>query len=342
MREKDMKTTIPIILKVIALAIILFICFVVAGGVIGQPDNPQTPAQASATVVALVVACFLNTIVLTHIILRSRWAGWRLIATVFFVFYGVMTFMTQIESAVFITRLPSGILPRLFVAGVLIAAPFSVLAVLIFDKRKANVANTELNPRLVMPPREWAWKLGAIALAYLVLYFTFGYFIAWRSPAVREYYGGIDEGSFIAHLSAVLANMFWLIPFQILRAMLWTAIALPVIRMMKGQWRETALALGLLFAVLMNSQLLVPNPYMPEAVRMAHLMETASSNFLFGLLVGWLLTQRHETLKSQSRKTTASSNNSIHAGAAGCSETQKDQPRGRAAEVRNYLTQIIG
>ncbi len=82
-----------------------------------------------------------------------------------------------------------------------------------------------------------------------------------------EYYGGIDEGSFLAHMSAVLANMYWLIPFQVLRAMLWVAIGLLVIRMMKGRWQETALALGLLFAV-MTAQLLIPNPYMPEAVRM--------------------------------------------------------------------------
>jgi len=68
---------------------------------------------------------------------------------------------------------------------------------------------------------------------------------------------------------------------------------MPVIRMMRGRWPETALAIGLLFAVLMNAQLLLPNPYMPEAVRMTHLIETASSNLIFGLLVGWLLTQRH-------------------------------------------------
>jgi hypothetical protein len=48
-------------------------------------------------------------------------------------------------------------------------------------------------------------------------------------------------------------------------------------------------AVGLLFAVLVNAQLLLPNPYMPDAVRMAHLIETASSTFIFGLLVGWLL-----------------------------------------------------
>jgi len=293
-----LKTALFISLKTIALTIVLFICFVIAGGVVGQQDSAsQAPEQTSTALIALLTVCFLNTVVLAHIILRSRWVGWRLIATTFFVFYGVMTFMSQIESAVFVTRLPSGMLPRLFLMGALIAAPFSVLAVLILGKRKADTVNTERNARLVMPTKEWAWKLEVIAIAYLILYFTFGYFIAWQNPAVREYYGGSDEGSFFANMSTVLANTFWLIPFQILRAMLWVAIALPVIRMMKGQWQETALTLGLLFAVLMNAQLLLPNPYMPEAVRMTHLIETASSNFIFGFLIGWLLAQRHEFAK---------------------------------------------
>jgi len=227
---------------------------------------------------------------MTYLILRSRWTGWRLAAAVCFVFYGVTTFMPQIESAVFLTRLPPGMLPRLFLMGALIAAPFSVLAVLILGKRKAETVDPEPNSRLVMPASEWAWKLAVIAVAYVILYFTFGYFIAWRNPAVREYYGGIDPGSFVAQMGTVLRNTPWLVPFQILRSMFWVALALPVIRMMKGQWPETALAIGLLFSVVMNAQLLLPNPYMPEPVRMAHLVETASSNLLFGFFVGWLLT----------------------------------------------------
>ena len=59
--------------------------------------------------------------------------------------------------------------------------------------------------------------------------------------------------------------------------------------MMKGRWWEAGLAVALLFAVLMNSQLLIPNPLMPREVRMVHLQETASSNFLFGWLIVWLL-----------------------------------------------------
>jgi hypothetical protein len=54
--------------------------------------------------------------------------------------------------------------------------------------------------------------------------------------------------------------------------------------MMKGQWWESGLAVALLFAAV-NSQLLLPNPLMPYEVRMAHLLETATSNFLFGWLI---------------------------------------------------------
>jgi hypothetical protein len=288
-----MKTAAFVVLRVVALTVILFACFAVAGTVVGFAGGSQTSEQNGASTLRLPAVCLLQVMVMTHLILRSRWTGWRLAAAVFFIFYGVTTFMPQIESAVFLTRLPPGTLPRLFLMGVLIAAPFSVLAVLILGKRKAEIVDTQPNSRLVMPASEWAWKLVVIAVAYVILYFTFGYFVAWRHPGVAEYYGGVDPGSFVAQMGTVLRNTPWLIPFQIVRAMCWVALALPVVRMLKGKWPETALALGLLFAVVMNAPLLLSNPYMPEPVRMAHLVETASSNLIFGVFVGWLLTQRH-------------------------------------------------
>src|SRR5713226_5184756 len=196
---------VSIVLRVIALTIAFFVCFAVAGGVVGPQGAASTGGQAAAAG-ALLAVCFLDTVVLTHIIMRSRWTGWRLAAAVFFVFYGTTTFMSQIESAVFITRLPPGVLPRLFLMGALIAAPFSALAVLILGKTNAAPASTEPNTRLVMPARDWAWKLSVIALVYLILYFTFGYFIAWRNPAVLAYYSGIDEGSFVVHMRTVLGS----------------------------------------------------------------------------------------------------------------------------------------
>jgi hypothetical protein len=293
-----MKATTLLVGRVIALTIILFICISLAAGVVGQPPGASAPEPSGSAARALVIVCVLDTIVLTYFILRSRWTGWRLVGAVFLVFYGVSTFMPQIESAVFITRLPAGMLPRLFLMGVLFAAPFSALAVLILGKRKGTDSEAGENSRLVMPRSEWAWKLAVIAVVYVSLYFTFGYFIAWKNPAVREYYNGSDPGGLLTQMGTVFRDTPWLIPFQILRAMLWTLLALPVVRSLKGQWQETALSIGFLFAVLMSALLLLPNPYMPESVRMSHLVETASSDFIFGVFVGWLLTGPHTSEKA--------------------------------------------
>lgn len=143
-------------------------------------------------------------------------------------------------------------------------------------------------------------KLALIVIAYLIIYFTFGYFIAWRSPAVRAYYGGSDPESFISNMISLLRSEPLLFVLQAVRALLWAAIAVPVIKMMKGAWWESGLAVALLFAVV-NSQLLIPNPLMPAEVRMAHLLETTTSNFLFGWLIVLILRGKGASVQTQAR-----------------------------------------
>lgn len=276
-------------IRFFAVTIVYFICFVVVSGALLAPASQQNvPEDAGATVLALFVVSLINAAVWTYLILRSRWTGWKLILTVFFVFYGVSTVMPQIESAYFITRLPPGMLPRLFLAGLILAAIFSPLAVLILGKARPPI-NTTLP--LKMSAVAWIGKLLLIIVAYVILYFTFGYFIAWKNPAVRAYYGGSDPAGFISHVTSVLRQEPGLFLLQALRAVLWAALAVPVIKMTKGSWWESGLAVALVFAV-MTSQLLLPNPLMPPEVRMAHLVETATSNFLFGWLVVLILQSR--------------------------------------------------
>jgi len=291
-----MKSTLLIAVRLVALTIVYFICFAaVSGALLSSSANQSDAGQAGAALAALLTVSFLNTAVLSFVIIRSRWGGWKLVLTIFFVFYGVTTFMPQIETAFFLTHLPPGMLPRLFLAGAIIAAIFSPLAVLILGKRKPDRASEESHSRLNLPFVEWIGKLCLIVVAYGVIYFTFGYFIAWKSPAVRAYYGGRDPGSFLAQLSSVIRETPWLLPLQILRALLWAAIAVPVVRMMKGQWWEAGLAVALLFGVVATSLLLLPNPLMPPKVRMVHLLETATSNFLFGWLLVLVLCRRRES-----------------------------------------------
>lgn len=288
-------------IRFIAVTILYFGSFVVvSGALLATAPNESAPADAGATLIALLIVSLINAAVWTYVILRSNWTGWKLVLAVFVVFYGANTLMPQIETAYFVTRLPPGMLPRLFLAGLIIAAVFAPLAVLILGKRRPE---THV-PQQKILAGNWPGKLALIVIAYLFLYFTFGYFIAWRSPAVRAYYGGSNPENFVAHIASLLRSEPMLFLLQAVRALLWTAIAMPVIKMTKGAWWESGLAVALLFAVV-NSQLLIPNPLMPPEVRMAHLLETTTSNFLFGWLVVLILRWKVAGGQTQARPVTS-------------------------------------
>jgi len=291
-----MKSSLKILIRVLALSVVYFICFAVVSGALLQSTNPQpSPDQAAAALAALVVISLLNSLVLSYVILRSRWSGWKLILTIFFVFYGVVTVMSQIETAFFVTSLPPGMLPRLFLSGAIIAAVFAVFAVLILGKARSRAIRSDNDSNLEMSGGQWLTRLSIIVVAYVVIYFTFGYYIAWQNPAVRSYYGGSDPGNFLVQVAGAVRDRPLLLPLQMVRALMWTALAVPVIRMMKGPWWEAGLAVSLLFSVVMCSQLLLPNPFMPQEVRMVHLLETSTSNFLFGWLLVFILRTRRRS-----------------------------------------------
>jgi hypothetical protein len=295
------KSSILTAIRFLAVTILYFGSFVVvSGALLSTAPNESAPADARATLIALLVVSLINAAVWTYVIRRSSWTGWKLVLTVFLVFYVANTLMPQIETAYFVTRLPPGMLPRLFLAGLIIAAVFAPFAVLIVGKAKREADVT----RVKILAGGWAGKLALIVLAYIVLYFTFGYFIAWRSPGVRTYYGGSDPENFVAHIASLLRSEPVLFLLQAVRALLWTAIAVPVMKMMKGAWWESGLAVALLFAVV-NSQLLIPNPLMPPEVRMAHLVETTTSNFIFGWLIVLILRWKVAGGQTQARPVTS-------------------------------------
>jgi hypothetical protein len=86
----------------------------------------------------------------------------------------------------------------------IIALMFIPLAVAILGKMRKVISVESENLRLVITKNEWIWKLILIAAFYLFLYYFFGYFIAWKNPAVRAYYGGTDLGHFFAQLASIL------------------------------------------------------------------------------------------------------------------------------------------
>ncbi len=287
-----------------ALLVALFLVCFVAGGalfVTGLPDIPSDPGPIPSPF-DLVVVSAGHTLVIWLLIKRSRWYGWKLALALAFAYYGCVTFLSQLETWYFLTDLTlgEGTLRGLFLAGLFPALVFIPLAVVILGKwRRAEGAHGMGEPVQTsrMPLGQWVLKFVVVGLVYVALYFSAGYFIAWQNPAVRAFYGGGELVSFWRMAQNTFSDLPFVL-FQVMRGMLWALFALPVMRMMKGRPWQLALLVGLLFSVPMSIGILLPNPLIPDAsVRMSHLVEIASSNFTFGLIVTWLLHRRHTSLR---------------------------------------------
>jgi hypothetical protein len=231
--------------------------------------------------------------VMAYLILRVRRTGWGLVGVVFLAFFGLNTVVNQVESLVYLSdRLPPGTAPRLFVAGALVAVVFAVVAVALLGKMRTSLIGPTELPRPARSVGQWVWRAAASAGIYVAVYFVFGYYVAWVNPVVREFYGGGQVEGFLVHLANLWASSPWIYPFQALRGLLWLIFSLPLINLHPGRRAEVCLATALLFSV-WSLQLLLPNPYMPEAVARVHLLELAVSNFIFGAVVGFLLGRPH-------------------------------------------------
>jgi len=272
-----------LILRVLLLVVIYFVCFSLSSALfIPAPVQTAPTGDSTNLLVALLEVSLLNSLVIAFLIRRSTVSGWRLGLSLFLIFFGVTTFMAQMETAVFVTDLPQGMLSRIILSWFVFSLVLSALAVLLFGKRKSSTG--EFN-QVSLTTNQWLIRLALIGFVYVIIYFTFGYYLAWANPSVRAYYHGSDLGGFLSQFRSVVTNTPWLPVFQFVRGLLWAMIALLIIKLVNGRWWITGLAVSLSFAVMMSSQLLIPNPLMPKEVRLAHLVETATSNFLFG----WLL-----------------------------------------------------
>lgn len=302
-----MKNLVKQIFKVVSLTVIITIVYITASALV-LPDTAAsvTPEEENLALIGIVIVNLVNVLLLAYVVKLSRWSGLALLVGLTFSFYGINTFVGQIEALAFLTDLgeiigsgsepvipmPIDFIGAMFIIGIPLAVIGVPLVVLFFDrKRKGTVDKVRLVPS--MDAHQWAWKLAAVIVVYELLYFGFGYYVAWNSEALVAFYQGTDPGSFAAMLwqNAVSTPLIYL--WQALRALLWVAFTLPVIMMVRNRGWKGALALGLLLALPMNLPHIIPNPYMPAPVRLAHFVETTASNFIFGLFLFWLLHRAH-------------------------------------------------
>lgn len=287
------RQAVVMVFRILAVCLTFAIAFIVGGMLSGLSTvarQAAPPAQADASFLASFMTFSMSVgIAVSYLVLRSSWNGWRLVVVLCVSVYGVSTAATQIETAWFLSSsLPRGTIQALFLQGVITTALSVPLSVLLLGKWRSPSGlsgRTEYErPRAAAG----AWTLPLLVVAFVFLYMFFGYYVAWQSPALRQFYGGREYPTFITSLTTNWTDRPWLFALQAFRALLYIACVYPLVRMLPASRWETALAIALFLSVWCTA-LLLPNPLMPPAVTQAHLRETLGFSVVFGGLAGAVL-----------------------------------------------------
>ena len=308
------KNSLKLIFRLALASIAMLIAYIASTLLIDQSEMTMSPEEASWAGVALVLVSTINALVLAYPILRSRWHGLKLIGAVFLVQFGVETFLTQIESLYFnrAFQIEAGEMIRLISAGAVRALIFAPLAVWFLGRMRRREQSDKNTSSMNSP--EWVWRFAGLTVLYPIVYFLFGYYVAWQWEETRLFYSGTrDILPLVTHFRGAFASDPYFIPFQLMRGALWTAFAMLIVNMMNAKRWESALAVALIFAGLLSSGIgLFPNPYMPTIVRQSHFYELLSSMLLFGGIAGWTLFHRKQQ-SGRERIVTATQNPNISA-----------------------------
>jgi hypothetical protein len=132
------------------------------------------------------------------------------------------------------------------------------------------------------------WRIALLVAAFVFLYMFFGYYVAWRNPALREYYSGAEVATFFEALQSNWLRQPQMFLLQVFRALLYVACVYPLLRLLPiARWQK-ALAISA-FLASWTTALLLPNSLMPATVARSHLWETLAFNVSFGALMAWLV-----------------------------------------------------
>ena len=182
--------------------------------------------------------------------------------------FGIGMFNGLIEAVVF------GVMPLSQAAGVAAVALATFALLALVATGLSGLWSAAPSPPVA--PNVGIASLAPVVLAYELLYFGAG---ALVFPYVADFYA-----------TRRLPALGLVAGLQVVRALLFVAWIYPLLRL--GPRRQPLLV-ALIFSIVGGIAPLIPdNPLMPSNIRFYHAIEVTISNFLFGLIVGWLLRPR--------------------------------------------------
>ena len=278
-----------ILLSAIVLFVLWMICLSI-GMLVFSSEVKQTSRSPEFVMLMLFTVSLINSAVLYFMVQKAKGGFMKISAMVFIVMFGVQFFLSMIEAYAFNygLKMPLNLLLAVSTGGLifcLLFAPFITWMArdsssVITETISAPVSDQELIYKIIK-------ILGLGLILYPVIYFLAGYYIAWQFEAVRVFWSG--SAAIEPFLSIMAKNLrSGLVFLSMFRGLIWVMFGLLVYNGTKLTPINKGILIGIIFALIMNSQHLIPNPYFPYEVTNAHFIETASSNFVWGFLLAFI------------------------------------------------------
>jgi hypothetical protein len=228
---------------------------------------PTVPPAPGAVVFAMAIHAGL----LTLLALRTSGPRPLRVALLFLIPFAIQA-NNLLEAYFFSLDIPRTVYPALLAQSLLASALFA----LILDRiAGAPVAQGDASaaPR---PPGAWAWRVAASDVLYVVAYFGAG-LLVW--PFVQHFY-----------LQRPMPEPGEVVLMQLFRGLVFTGLVFLLARHVSGPRGIRALLAGLTLALVGGvAPLLMPNPYMPDSIRLPHMIEVGVSMLLWGMVAALLL-----------------------------------------------------
>ena len=236
-----------------------------------------------------VVSNFLIFILLGYYTVHSNLKGAGLALSVFIIYYGIGNLNLIVEAIIFnivsINEVLNSV-PEDLAMAIVIALAIAY----IFGKSKIKTEKIECKSRSVL---SWIWRIVVGDILYLIVYIVAGLILINIYPELMEFY---DE-----KLPPPPELIFGT---QLIRGLLFVGVAILISMTVKLPLLKKAVLIGLIFSILGGiAPLILPNEEMPSYIRFGHIFEVGISNFLYGLILGYLLEQ-----KTKKKEITAENN----------------------------------
>lgn len=221
---------------------------------------------------------FLIAFLLGLLIKNSTLSGLKLALMIFIVFFIIGNFNLLIEAYIFnVTDRNDTI--QIILKGFILALITSPLLVYIFKKWLPDDIRPSFEPRSIL---QWIWRIVLADLLYLFFYLLAGFILYTVYPRLMEFYG--DK---VPDFSLMINTQFF-------RALLFIGVAIIIGRYTNTSIFKRALLTGAVFSILGGiAPLILPgDEVMPGFIRFGHAFEVGISNFLYGLILAYLIGQK--------------------------------------------------